>query len=581
MSNKIYGFLICLLLILSTFGVFGNANMVSRYNQENIVDYNQSNKAKDIDWWPMFHHDISLTGLSTSSAPETNNLFWDHGLNEDIRFSSNVIFDDRLYIGTGQFWDTYKEDIQNYLDYGNNLPINIDYKTISNRINKKTIQSEGGAIYCLDANTGTEIWCFRTAGSIAASPVVSNNKVYFASADYYSLLGDIYCLDALNGEKIWNKTVYSYFTSPTVYDEKLYISTIEEGSGGVPVGTLLCLDTSTGLEEWKYTIGTNNLVLYSTPSLYDGKIYTTSLYNDQCQLHCVDSSNGNKLWIANLSIMDFGFALSSPVVDDEKVFVISAETENEDFWTELYCLDAISGEIIWSYTMKDNDNDEISFSTPAVDNGKIYYFSNSNSWSYGRIYCHDASSGDILWDIKTEECYTFSSPAISSDGKLFIGTINPINGKNKIFCCDTSDGSLIWSYNLQGTALMDSSPSIVKKRVYIASGSGIIYAFQDAFEIKEITGGIASVKAELANIWNDDLLNVDWSISVTGGIFGKINITNSERIEVLEAETSDIVRAFPIIGFGDIIITITVSTGDSCTCTKTIKGSVFGFITKI
>jgi outer membrane protein assembly factor BamB len=224
---------------------------------------------------------------------------------------------------------------------------------------------------------------------------------------------------------------------------------------------------------------------------------------------------------------------------------------------------------------------EVSFSTPAVDNGRIYYFSNGNAWSYGRIYCHDAKSGEIIWDKKTEDCYTFSSPAISSDDKLFIGAFSPINGKNKILCYDISDGNFLWEYILDGIASVDSSPAIANNRVYIASGTGEIYAFQDAFEIKEITGGFASVKANIVNIWNDDLYDVDWTLSVSGGLFGMINITVNERIEVLEAETTDIVRAFPIIGFGDITITLTVNIANCGTRTITKQGSVYGFFVKV
>jgi hypothetical protein len=33
-----------------------------------------------IDWWPMFHHDLSHTGFSPSTAPETNHTAWTSSL---------------------------------------------------------------------------------------------------------------------------------------------------------------------------------------------------------------------------------------------------------------------------------------------------------------------------------------------------------------------------------------------------------------------------------------------------------------------------------------------------------------------
>lgn len=579
MKEKLFGILICFLLVLICFFGIGTNNATSFIQQKNLVNDNYTTIKEDIDWWPMFHHDVSLTGYSTSSTPDTNNLLWNHALNEDIRFSSNSVNDNRLFIGTGKFWNAYKnavldiKELHEFLD-----PIN--FNIFSNGCKKKTIFSDEGAIYCLDATNGDEKWNFRITESIASSPVIINNRVYFSSADYYTLLGNIYCLDASNGDIIWNNTIYSYFTSPIVYDEKIYIGTIEEGPGSEPIGFLVCLDALTGVEEWKYNIGKFNFALYSCPSFYNGNIYTTSINKNQTQLHCVNSLNGNGVWITNLTIMNFGLAISSPTIDDGKVFVICAETEKDDFWTKVFCIDSINGDIIWDYSMID-EVIEVSFSTPAVNNDRIYYFSNGGTWSYGRIYCHDALSGDIIWDKKTEDCYTFSSPAISSDDKLFIGAFSPKNGKNKILCYDISNGDISWEYILDGIASVDSSPAIANKRIYISTGTGEIYAFQDAFEIKEITGGFASVKANIANIWNDDLYEIDCSLSVSGGLFEMINITVNDRIEVLEAETTDIIRAFPIIGFGDINIKISVNIANCGKCTKTKQGSVFGFFVKV
>ena len=33
----------------------------------------------DVDWWPQYHHDLQLTGYTTSTAPNTNKVLWNAG----------------------------------------------------------------------------------------------------------------------------------------------------------------------------------------------------------------------------------------------------------------------------------------------------------------------------------------------------------------------------------------------------------------------------------------------------------------------------------------------------------------------
>ena len=52
--------------------------------ENNIVE----KSLRGIDWWPMFHHDLQLTGFTSSPAPDTNYQLWSRSLGEDNRFSS-------------------------------------------------------------------------------------------------------------------------------------------------------------------------------------------------------------------------------------------------------------------------------------------------------------------------------------------------------------------------------------------------------------------------------------------------------------------------------------------------------------
>ena len=52
----------------------------------------------DVDWWPMFHHDLNNSGYSTSDAPDTNNVKWSYYLGASV--ASPAVSDGKVYFGT-------------------------------------------------------------------------------------------------------------------------------------------------------------------------------------------------------------------------------------------------------------------------------------------------------------------------------------------------------------------------------------------------------------------------------------------------------------------------------------------------
>jgi len=71
---------------------------------------------------------------------------------------------------------------------------------------------------------------------------------------------------------------------------------------------------------------------------------------------------------------------------------------------------------------------------------------------------------------------------------------------------------------------------------------GMDFSYTIQLEIKNITGkwggllkgGVVSM--EIENAGNEDIQNVEWGISVTGGILGRINISEVNVIDILEAD---------------------------------------------
>jgi len=118
------------------------------------TDDGQSVQISGDNEWPMFRHDPQHLGYSDTNAPDTNNIIWTFGSDEHFDYSSPVVADEKLYIGS---WFT---------------------------------QEEGslGRVYCIDAMTGLYIWDQTINGSVYSTPAVVDGKLYMTKKCIVSML---------------------------------------------------------------------------------------------------------------------------------------------------------------------------------------------------------------------------------------------------------------------------------------------------------------------------------------------------------------------------------------------------------
>jgi outer membrane protein assembly factor BamB len=155
----------------------------------------------EVDWWPMFRHDLNHTGYSTSTAPNTNNTIWNYTTGSEVN-SCPAVVDGRVYVG-----------------------------------------SNDNKVYCLDASTGAHIWNYTTGSDVWNCPAVVDGRVYVGSWD-----AKVYCLDASTGAHIWNyTTAIGVWSSAAVVGGRVYVGSWDR--------KFYCLDASTGAHIWNYTTG--------------------------------------------------------------------------------------------------------------------------------------------------------------------------------------------------------------------------------------------------------------------------------------------------------------------------------------
>jgi outer membrane protein assembly factor BamB len=121
-------------------------------------------------------------------------------------------------------------------------------------------EKPAGAVVCVEAATGKELWRHRVGGGVLKKPAVDRYHVYFGSRD-----GHCHCVERQRGRLRWKKDLGSavvaapaLFRCPECGSARLYVM----GSGG----RLESLDPATGYRYWTFDLGRDSH-LSSSPSV--------------------------------------------------------------------------------------------------------------------------------------------------------------------------------------------------------------------------------------------------------------------------------------------------------------------------
>ena len=346
-----------------------------------------------VDWWPMFRHDLSHTGYSTSWGPNTNQTLWSYATDGAVS-SSPTVADGMVFVGsndnkvyaldylTGEWVWSYATD-----GVVSSSPTVADGKVFVGSYDTK--------VYALDAFTGAFIWSYTTDDWVVSSPAVADGKVFVGSYDT-----KVYALDAATGAHIWDYPTGDYvYSSPAVGDGKVFVGSFDY--------KVYALDAATGAHIWNYTTGER---VYSSPTYYSdyGMVYVGSVDGN---VYALDASTGEEQW----SYFTGQNVVSSPAVAYYNVYVGSYYDDGK-----VWALDAYNGDFLWSRT---TGNHSVP-SSPAVAFGKVYV--GSNDWTgkggviIGKVYALDASTGETVWSYTTGGSVS-SSPAVAF-GKVYVGS---------------------------------------------------------------------------------------------------------------------------------------------------------------
>jgi outer membrane protein assembly factor BamB len=487
------------------------------------------------DPWPMYRHDLTRSGTTTSTAPNTNKTLWTHtstgSVGTPIVVDGKVIFvsSNRVYAldeTTGiQLWQSIS-----FPSSLKGVPAFADGKLY--------VCSNGGYVYCLNATTGEKLWEYDAGpGQIQSSPAVSMGTVYFGitATDNY-----LYAVNTSTGLYRWRFTAAgAIYSSPTIDGDFLYF--------GCDDGKVYALNHTGTLPALKWTYPTKGRVR-STPTMDGDKLFFGS-YSQDHSVFAVNKTTGNLIWkytftssyaVENPVAVASGIVYCAPT-SGNKVYALYANATSGINYTETD--PAIR---LWSTTL-----DNYSPTEPVVADGKVFWGAQK------KLYALDTSYGHIVWTYTFT--YSVGSPIVA-DGRLFVPQYTSLH------CFGSSYPPVTYHYAVHAGGQTFDVMLVINATPGSLDTSGLVTLKKISYILEGISGttGMSNITIPNAMLGGTYTVTVDGGLPqyqappVDNGTHTSLYFTYMHSSHTVEIEGTTVVPEFPSAIILPLLVTISL-----------------------
>jgi outer membrane protein assembly factor BamB len=327
-------------------------------------------------------------------------------------------------------------------------------------------------LLALDAATGALRWSFPIDSlDVRCSPAVAaDGSVYFVAAArdltvLHAAPDWLYCLDD-DGALQWRYKIKRINFGGNIGNSSPAIGA--DGTIYVAGDSLFAIHPNGDLKWSAFLLSGEEI--RNNPSVGpDGTVYIA--YHN-LSLSALDPDDGNILWQTPLDINDH--CLSSPAVTASILHIANDQGY-------VYAVDPTTGAIDWAfYLPTDLGVGGHIRSSPSVDSDGTVYIGSSLDGVIARLLAI-APDGSLKWSFEPPDMppgtdYThsdiYSSPAIGSDGTVFVG-----QEMGRVYAIDPVDGSMVWKF--ETTHGIVCSPTLASDgTLYIADMNATVYALR-------------------------------------------------------------------------------------------------------
>lgn len=253
---------------------------------------------------------------------------------------------------------------------------------------------------------------------------------------------------------------------------------------------------------WKVPLSDDG---YAGPSVAGGKVFIIDHQEKNDIVRAFDFSTGKEVWkfsYADTDKANYGFARSTPVIDQGKVFTLSR-------LGMLYCLDAKTGKSVWSKDIvKEYGGKRPQWDyavSPLVDKNKLIILPGGPDAAIAAL---DKRTGKTLWTGGGSETPGYATPVLATitgiPQYVFFTADNLVGA-------DASTGKKLWSYEWKTSyGVNATAPIVIGDSVFITTG------YNHGCALVDITASGAKTK------WQNKEMQAQFSspILVNGFIYG-------------------------------------------------------------
>ena len=272
-------------------------------------------------------------------------------------------------------------------------------------------------IFCLDLESGDEIWSFSYPSEdigypgIRTSPVLDEDKLYTLSSK-----GDLYCFEAESGNVVWMKNMnkdygvirpsWGHSGSPVIYKNMVLLTGGENG---------IAVNKKNGKLIWASDL--EKIGSLSSPHLLDYNGKTFAIISDEYNIHCIDVENGEKKWSYKYT------SENDPILMDGKLFL------SGDYRSGVVMLELTDGEPkeLWKERSMRGG-----FQNKVIVGEYAYGFANVRNRD--ELHCVNLKNGKLMWHKNLDAAW---GSLMAVNEKLVI-----VNGQGKVIIADADHEGL-------------------------------------------------------------------------------------------------------------------------------------------
>jgi outer membrane protein assembly factor BamB len=350
--------------------------------------------------WPSFRHDLSQSGVATSSLPNDLELLWEVSIGDQV-LATAAIVGDSVYVPclsgelvclnrkTGEKLWVYKS--VEVVEKNSFAPGFKSAPTVAGE--SIYLGDEEGMFHAIDRRTGEGRWKFSTGGEIYSAAAVLDGKVIFGSYD-----NRLYCLSEADGKLAWQYETQGYVhCAPAVAEGVTFIAGCDEH--------LRVIDIKTGQQRFDFPLQT---YLIASPAVIGDMLYVGTYASE---VVAVDWKKKDVLWRYSTGSSEQPFHSSAAVTD--QLVILGGRDKL------VHAIDRATGKKAWTFPTRAKVD-----SSPAVVGDRVFVGSHD-----GNLYALGLADGKERWKFNAGKPIS-AGPAIG-EGVLVVGSESR---DGKVYC---------------------------------------------------------------------------------------------------------------------------------------------------